>query len=268
MLGRWAQGGHHEHSQAPSRRFSAGSCRQCHAIGRLLGRGVLIAGAMGAGVGSSFTLPPPSRLPSIRGHLDLGTAVPPYGRPARYEKTRAHADQSQDEPRACERARRTICSMVRSRRTVASWCRPPAFQTLIRKSTTSNPWPGEAAADFYARSARALSDGVARPLRRCGGDSAPLFYEDPVRPTCKRSTASFLLRMDRRQLAILLEEAGIDPKANGSSRKAPTVRACTAVSRSQGARRCDDCALPEWRAHRRHRTAIRCGCWCRATKAT
>ena len=52
----------------------------------LLGRGVLIAGAMGTGVSTSFTGAAAEPLPVDTWSLEIGTAIPPYDRPAKYEK--------------------------------------------------------------------------------------------------------------------------------------------------------------------------------------
>ena len=106
----------------------------------LLGRGVLIAGAMGTGVGTALTSAAAEPLPVDPWSLEIGTAIPPYGLPAKYEKnvvrTRSPIPTTSRAP--AWRARRTICSMVRSHRTVCiSWCRAPGFPTLTRISTGS-----------------------------------------------------------------------------------------------------------------------------------
>src|SRR5262249_44365557 len=52
----------------------------------LLGRGVLIAGAMGTGVSASPIGAAAEPLPVDKGGLELGSAIPPYDQPAKYEK--------------------------------------------------------------------------------------------------------------------------------------------------------------------------------------
>ena len=48
--------------------------------------GVLIAGAMGTGVSTSFAGAAAEPLPVDTWSLEIGTAIPPYDRPAKYEK--------------------------------------------------------------------------------------------------------------------------------------------------------------------------------------
>ena len=52
----------------------------------LLGRGVLIAGAIGTGVSTSRTGAAAEPLPVDTWSLEIGSAIPPYDRPAKYEK--------------------------------------------------------------------------------------------------------------------------------------------------------------------------------------
>src|SRR5579859_5019175 len=52
----------------------------------LLGRGALIAGAMGAGVTTSLTSAAAEPLPVDPWSMEIGTAIPAYGQPAKYEK--------------------------------------------------------------------------------------------------------------------------------------------------------------------------------------
>src|SRR6185437_1041421 len=48
----------------------------------LLGRGVLIAGAIGTGVTTSLTSAADEPLPVDPWSMEIGTAIPPYGQPA------------------------------------------------------------------------------------------------------------------------------------------------------------------------------------------
>ena len=52
----------------------------------LLRRGALIAGAMGTGVTTSLTGAAAEPLPVDPWSMEIGTAIPPYGQPAKYEK--------------------------------------------------------------------------------------------------------------------------------------------------------------------------------------
>src|SRR3982074_1601510 len=52
----------------------------------LLGRGVLIAGAMGSGFSNSLIGAAAEPLPVDAWSLEIGAAIPPYDRPAKYEK--------------------------------------------------------------------------------------------------------------------------------------------------------------------------------------
>ena len=82
----------------------------------LLGRGVLIAGAMGTGVSASPIRAAADPLPVDAWSLEIGSAIP----------SRAPA----------KRARHTICSMAPLPPTgCISWCRAPGSQTSIRTST-------------------------------------------------------------------------------------------------------------------------------------
>ena len=102
----------------------------------LLGRGMLFAGAAATGVGS-LTGAAAEPLPVDPWSMGPGAPIPPYGVPAKYEsKVVRTLTNPNNEPRTSRPARRTICSMARSRRTACtSWWRAPAFPISIRPST-------------------------------------------------------------------------------------------------------------------------------------
>jgi len=103
----------------------------------------------------------------------------------------------------------------------------------------------------------------------CGGNSAPLFSNEPIQAdvqaihglaSCSEWTGVLL--------STLLEETGIDPRPNGSSRKAPIPHACIAACLCSR-----PWTTPWWRSTRMASAssparAIRCACGCPATKAT
>ena len=102
----------------------------------LLGRGALIAGAIGTGVTTSLTGAAAEPLPVDPWSMEIGTAIPPYGQPATYEKYVVRTlTNPKNEPRTSQARTPHNSSTARSRRTVCiSWYRAQDFPTLIRTS--------------------------------------------------------------------------------------------------------------------------------------
>ena len=82
----------------------------------LLGRGIIIAGATGTGLTTSFSGATAEPLPVDPWSLEIGTAIPPYDTPSKYEmkKVARTLTNPKNEPRTSNARTPTICSMARS----------------------------------------------------------------------------------------------------------------------------------------------------------
>ena len=170
--------------------------------------------------------------------LQAGSAVPAYEKRSRFEdKVKRTLSNPNGEPRTHMRARRT--SMLNGtvtpnhlHFTIVHTGAPdidPAQHRLVIHGLVKQPL------DILARQAGALSDGIAhgvRGMRRQqradvlaradAGDGA-----GTARPRVECAEWTGVL------LSTLLDEAGVDPAASGSSPKARTCRRCRAASRSR-----------------------------------
>jgi sulfane dehydrogenase subunit SoxC len=183
----------------------------------LLGRGLLLAGAAGTGVGTSLTAAGAEPLPVDPWSLAPGTAIPPYGVPPKYEgKVVRTLTNPNNEPRTSQA--RTPHHLLNGTITpaglhfvVARTGFPdidPAKHRLAIHGLVKQPL-------VYDLEALSRYPMVSRiHFVECGGNSAPLFSNEPIQAnvqalhglaSCSEWTGVLL--------STLLDEAGVDPKA-------------------------------------------------------
>ena len=106
----------------------------------LLGRGIVLAGAMTTGAGASLTGAAAEPLKNDQWSLETGEVVPPLQAPSRFEKGVVRTlSNPNNELRNSMPARRTICCRARSRPTACSSPSAiPACRTSIPPSTSSS----------------------------------------------------------------------------------------------------------------------------------
>jgi len=183
----------------------------------LLGRGLLLAGAAGAGVGTSLTAAGAEPLPVDPWSLAPGTAIPPYGVPPKYEsKVVRTLTNPNNEPRTSQA--RTPHHLLNGTIT------PAGLHFVVSRTGFPDIDPAKHRLAIHGLVKQPLVfdlEALARyPMVtrvnfvECGGNSAPLFNKDPVQAnvqaihgllSCSEWTGV--------RLSTLLEETGIDPKA-------------------------------------------------------
>ena len=183
----------------------------------LLGRGALIAGAMGTGVTTSLTGAAAEPLPVDPWSMEIGTAIPAYGQPAKYEKNVVRTlTNPKNEPRTSQA--RTPHHLLNGTIT------PNGLHFVVSRTGFPDIDPDKHRLVIHGLVKQPLVftlDALARyPMVsrinfvECGGNSAPLYNKDPVQAnvqaihgllSCSEWTGV--------RLSTLLEETGIDPKA-------------------------------------------------------
>ena len=183
----------------------------------LLGRGVLIAGAMGSGFSNSLTGAAAEPLPVDAWSLEIGAAIPPYERPAKYEKNVVRTlTNPKNEPRTSQA--RTPHHLLNGTIT------PNGLHFVVSRTGFPDIDPDKHRLAIHGLVKQPLVftlDALARyPMVsrinfvECGGNSAPLYNKDPVQAnvqaihglvSCSEWTGV--------RMSTLLEETGIDPKA-------------------------------------------------------
>jgi len=183
----------------------------------LLGRGAVLAGAMGAAGAGAFTGAAAEPLADGPWSLEVGEAIPPYQRASRFEKDVVRSvDNPNNEPRN-SRARtphhllKGIITPNGLHFTICHGGVPdidPARHRLVIHGMVKQPL-------VFTLDALERYPMVSRiGFVECGGNSAPLFSNEPIQAnvqalhglaSCSEWTGVLL--------STLLEEAGIDPKA-------------------------------------------------------
>ena len=183
----------------------------------LLGRGVMLAGAMGVGTAGSATGAAAEPLKDGPWSLEVGEAIPPYQTPSRFEKTVVRTvDNPKNEPRN-SRARtphHLLKGIVTPNGLHFTICHggvpdiDPAQHKLVIHGMVKQPL-------VFTLDALERYPMVSRiGFVECGGNSAPLFSNEPIQAdvqalhglaSCSEWTGVLL--------STLLEEAGVDPKA-------------------------------------------------------
>ena len=167
----------------------------------LLGRGVLIAGAMGAGVQHLADQGRAAEpLPVDAWSLEIGTAIPPYDRPAKYEKNVVRTlTNPKNEPRTSQA--RTPHHLLNGTIT------PNGLHFVVSRTGFPDIDPDKHRLVIHGLVKQPLVftlEALARyPMVsrinfvECGGNSAPLYNKDPVRGQRAGDPRSrFLLRVD------------------------------------------------------------------------
>ena len=183
----------------------------------LLGRGVMIAGAMGTGLGASLASAAAEPLKDGPWSLKVGAVIPPYQTPSRYEAGVVRTqDNPSNEPRN-SRARtphHMLQGIITPNGLHFTICHggvpdiDPAQHRLVIHGLVKQPL-------VFTLDALARYPMVSRiGFVECGGNSAPLFSNEPIQAnvqalhglaSCSEWTGVLL--------STLLEETGVDPKA-------------------------------------------------------
>ena len=183
----------------------------------LLGRGVLIAGAMGTGVSASPIGAAADPLPVDAWSLEIGSAIPPYDQPAKYEKNVVRSlTNPKNEPRTSQA--RTPHHLLNGTIT------PNGLHFVVSRTGFPDIDPDKHRLVIHGLVKQPLVftlEALARyPMVsrinfvECGGNSAPLYNKDPVEAnvqaihglvSCSEWTGV--------RLSTLLEETGILPEA-------------------------------------------------------
>src|SRR5258708_29693987 len=149
----------------------------------LLGRGLLLAGAASAGVGTSLTAAGAEPLPVDPWSLAPGTAIPPYGVPPKYEsKVVRTLTNPSNEPRTSQA--RTPHHLLDGTIT------PAGLHFVVARTGFPDIDPAKHRLAIHGLVKQPLGfdlEALPRyPLAsrihfvECGGNSAPLFSKDPV----------------------------------------------------------------------------------------
>src|SRR3982074_874524 len=183
----------------------------------LLGRGIMFAGAMGTGVGTSLTGAAAEPLKNDPWSLEMGSVVPPYHVPSRFEKdvvrTRSNPNNEFRNSHA-----RTPHHLLQGTVT------PNGLFFSISHSGLPDIDPAQHKLVIHGRVKQPLVYTVEALSRypmvtrmhfvECSGNSAPMFSNEPIQGTAQAihglvSNAEWTGVL----LSTLLEETGIDPKA-------------------------------------------------------
>jgi hypothetical protein len=238
----------------------------------LLGRGIVLAGAIGTGAAGTLNGAAAEPLAEAPWSREPGEVTPFYGHPSRFEKSVVRTvDNPKNEPSG-SRAR-TPHHLLKGTIT------PNGLHFTIMHSGIPDIDPAQHKLLIHGMVRQPLVfdlDALARyrmvtrvGFMECGGNSAPLFSNEPIQADVQALHG----------LASCAEWAGVpwrrcsmkrasSPAPNGSSPKAPTPRICRAAFRWQRS------SMTPWSRSTRTASAssraraIRCGSICRATKAT
>jgi sulfane dehydrogenase subunit SoxC len=183
----------------------------------LLGRGIALAGATTAGAGATFTSAAAEPLPVDPWSLTIGSTIPAYETPAKYEKHVVRTlTNPNHEPRTSQA--RTPHHLLNGTIT------PNGLHFVVSRTGFPDIDPAKHRLVIHGlvRQPKVFTlEALARyPMEsrinfvECGGNSGPLYSKDPVQAnvqaihglvSCSEWTGV--------RLSTLLEETGIDPKA-------------------------------------------------------
>jgi sulfane dehydrogenase subunit SoxC len=183
----------------------------------LLGRGILLAGAMGAGTAGSLTGAAAEPLAEAPWSLHPGDVTPPYQRPSRFENSVVRTvDNPNNEPTG-SRARtphHLLNGMITPNGlhfTIMHAGIPdidPAQHKLVIHGMVKQPLVFTL--DTLARYSKVSRVG----FTECGGNSAPLFSNEPIQADVQALHGlTSCAEWTGVPLWALLDEAGVDPKA-------------------------------------------------------
>jgi sulfane dehydrogenase subunit SoxC len=183
----------------------------------LLGRGVMLAGAMGAGAVGSVTGAAAEPLKDGPWSLEVGEAIPPYQTPSPFEKAVVRTvDNPKNEPRN-SRARtphQLLKGIITPNGLHFTICHggvpdiDPAQHKLVIHGMVRQPL------EFTLETLSRYPLVTRMAFVECAGNSAPMFSSEPMQLTAQAihglvSNAEW----SGVPLSTLLDEAGIDPRA-------------------------------------------------------
>ncbi len=182
----------------------------------LLGRGVMLAGAMGAGTVGSLTGAAAEPLADGPWSLHPGNPVPPYQRPSPFEDKVVRTVDNQNNVPGGQRARtphqllKGIITPNGLHFTIMHGGIPdidPAQHKLVIHGLVRQPL------EFTLESLSRYSMVSRIGFTECGGNSAPLFSNEPIQANLQALHGlSSCAEWTGVPLATLLDEAGVDPK--------------------------------------------------------
>src|ERR1700722_4218347 len=183
----------------------------------LLGRGITVAGAMGAGAAGALTGAAAEPLAEAPWSIEPGDATPPYGHPSPFEKAVVRTvDNPKNEPggsraRAPHHLLKGTITPNGLHFTITHAGIPdidPAQHKLLIHGMVKRPL----VFDLGALSRYRMVTRVG--FLECGGNSAPLFSNEPIQADLQalHGLAS-CAEWAGVPLATLLDEAGVDPRA-------------------------------------------------------
>jgi len=183
----------------------------------LLGRGVVFAGAMGTGVGSSLTSAAAEPIPVDPWSMGPGTNIPAYGVPAKYE-SKVVRTLTNPNGRPGTQGARTPHHLLNGTIT------PNGLHFVVARTGFPDIDPDKHRLVIHGLVKQPLVftlDKLARyPMAtricfvECGGNSAPLFRKDPIQADVQAIHGLVSgSEWTGVRLSTLLEETGIDPKA-------------------------------------------------------
>ena len=183
----------------------------------LLGRGVLLAGAMGAGTAGSLTAAAAEPLVEQPWSLHPGGQVAPYQTPSHYESKVVRTVDNQNQAPGGQRGRtphqllRGIITPNGLHFTIMHAGIPdidPAQHKLVIHGMVKQPL------EFTLESLMRYQMVSRIGFTECGGNSAPLFSNTPIQANLQALHGlSSCADWTGVPLAALLDEAGVDPKA-------------------------------------------------------
>ena len=183
----------------------------------LLGRGVLLAGAVGAGTAGALTGAAAEPMPEAPWSLHPGNPVPPYQHASHFEDAVVRTVDNQNNSPGGQRARtphhllRGIITPNGLHFTIVHSGIPdidPAQHKLIIHGMVKQPLV------FTLDNLMRYSMVSRIGFTECGGNSAPLFSNEPIQANLQALHGlSSCAEWTGVPLATLLDEAGVDPKA-------------------------------------------------------
>ena len=183
----------------------------------LLGRGIVYAGAVSAGVGTSLNTAAAEPLAVDPWSMEIGAVIPAYGTPSKYEsKVVRTLTNPNGEPRTQQA--RTPHHLLDGTIT------PAGLHYVVSRTGIPDIDPAKHRLAIHGLVKQPLVftlDALARYPKvsrisfvECGGNSAPLFSKDPVQANVQAIHGLLSCsEWSGVQLSTLLEETGIDPKA-------------------------------------------------------
>jgi sulfane dehydrogenase subunit SoxC len=183
----------------------------------LLGRGILVAGAAATGVGGSLTSAAAEPLPVDPWSLEIGSVIPPYGVPAKYEsKVVRSLTNPNHEPRTSQA--RTPHHLLNGTIT------PNGLHFVVSRTGFPDIDPDKHRLVIHGLVKQPLAftlESLARyPMQsricfvECGGNSGPLYNKDPIQANVQAIHGLVSgSEWTGVKLSTLLEETGVDPAA-------------------------------------------------------